>query len=77
MNAWLPVLIPATSLIAALIIFFLDEENRRLRTFVNLTTASLKVLLVVFLFVGVSRGEDYRFTLSLFFGFDIVLHADA
>ncbi len=77
MNAWLPVLIPATSLIAALIIFFIKEENRGLRTFVNLTLASLKVLLVAFLVVGVSQNKDYRFTLALFYGFELVLHADA
>ena len=74
---WLPFLIPLTSLAAGAVIFFLPEENEGLRSFVNLASAVLKVILVGILMAGVYRGHIYEFRFPLFLEFDIVLHADA
>jgi len=73
---WLPLFIPLTSLVAGVAIFFLREESRTLRTFLNLSSAVLKLILVVWLLRGVYLGREYAFRYPLFADFEIVLHAD-
>ena len=70
-------LIPMTSLVAGVLIFFLREESVVLRSFLNLFSALLKVVLVVILVWGVSQQHSYRFHLPLFMGQALVLNADA
>jgi multicomponent Na+:H+ antiporter subunit D len=76
-NAWLPVLILATSLVPGLIIFMLPERSVVLRTALNLGGAIVKLLLLVIMMLGVFNGVEYEFRLALVPGLDLVLRADA
>jgi multicomponent Na+:H+ antiporter subunit D len=76
-NAWLPVLILATSLVPGLIIFMLPERAVVLRTTLNLGGAIIKMVLLVIMMVGVFNGVEYEFRLALVPGLDLVLRADA
>lgn len=49
LNFWLPLIVLASSLFPGLIIFFLSEERSTLRTALNLTGATLKVVLAHFM----------------------------
>jgi multicomponent Na+:H+ antiporter subunit D len=74
---WLPLLIPMTSLLAGIVIFFLGEQSARARTAWNLASAMLKLALVGLLLWGVYRGQAFAFRMHLFMGFELVLRADA
>jgi len=76
-NAWLPVLILATSFVPALVIFALPEEAVRRRTTLNLGGAILKIVLLVVMMFGVSGGAEYEFRVPLVPGIDFLLRADA
>ncbi|MBW2496783.1 MAG: monovalent cation/H+ antiporter subunit D family protein [Deltaproteobacteria bacterium] len=76
-NAWLPLLILASSFVPGLVIFALPEEAVRRRTTLNLGGAILKILLLVMMMFGVSRGADYEFRVALVPGIDFLLRADA
>lgn len=77
MSEFLPIAILMTSLGAAPIILMIPEHASRLRTTINLTAASVKVALVIWLtFVVVQGGApDVRFTVAP--GLDLHLKADA
>ncbi len=75
-NAWLPLLILATSFVPALLIFALPEGAVRRRTTLNLGGAILKIGLLVVMMVGVSRGAEYEFRVPLVPGIDFLLRAD-
>jgi multicomponent Na+:H+ antiporter subunit D len=77
MNAWLPVLTLATSLVTALLIFGTPESARRMRTAINLVGAMAKIGLVLVMLVGVAAGELYETRLALAPGLDLVLRVDA
>jgi multicomponent Na+:H+ antiporter subunit D len=76
-NAWLPLLILATSLVPALVVFALPEKAVRRRTTLNLGGAILKIVLLVVMMFGVSRGAEYEFRVPLVPGIDFLLRADA
>jgi multicomponent Na+:H+ antiporter subunit D len=77
MSEFLPIAILMTSLGVAPIIMMMPEHASRLRTIVNLTAASVKLALVVWLTVVVVQGgsPDLRFTVAP--GLDLHLQADA
>ena len=75
-NAWLPVLVVASSLLPGLIIFFLREGSHRLRTVLNMAGAVLKLVLVGLLIWGVFHEQVYESRWTLAPGLDLVLHAD-
>jgi multicomponent Na+:H+ antiporter subunit D len=75
-DAWLPVLVVASSLLPGLVIFFLREGSHRLRTTLNLVGAGLKLVLVGILIWGVFHEHVYESRLTLAPGLDLVLHAD-
>ena len=75
-DAWLPVLIVASSLLPGLVIFFLREGSHRLRTALNLLGAILKLVLVGILIWGVFHEHVYESRWTLAPGLDLVLHAD-
>ncbi|WP_019626640.1 complex I subunit 5 family protein [Thioalkalivibrio sp. ALJT] len=66
-----------SSLLPGIAIFFLAEHRRRLRIGLNLTGAVTKLVLVGVLLLGVLRGDEYRFSLPLMPGIDLVLAADS
>lgn len=76
-NTWLPLLILLSSLIPALIIFFLPESSHRLRTGLNLFSAILKAGLVLWLLWGVYHDFNYEMRVPFLPGLDLVLRADA
>jgi multicomponent Na+:H+ antiporter subunit D len=65
MTAALPLLILATSLLPAIVTFFLPEEARLWRNGLNLGGAALKLVLVLFMLVAVFRGAVYQIRLPL------------
>ncbi|QDL97092.1 monovalent cation/H+ antiporter subunit D family protein [Rhodopseudomonas palustris] len=77
MNALLPVVTLATSLLAAGVIFLLPESSKTVRTVVNLTAALGKLGLALLMIIGVAAGETYEATLTLLPGLDLILRVDA
>ena len=75
-DAWLPLLVVASSLLPGLFIFFLHEGSHGLRTALNLAGASLKLVLVGILIWGVFHEHVYESRWTLAPGLDLVLHAD-
>lgn len=76
-NAALPLLTLASSLVPGLIIFFLPEDYRRLRTILNLGGAIIKLGSISVMLWGVSQDEQYVFRHTVLPGLELVLHADA
>ncbi len=70
---WLPVLVIATSLVTALCIFPLREEQVRLRSTLNMIGATLKVVFVIIITIGFLDGRVYQSRLQFLPGLDIVL----
>lgn len=75
-DAWLPLLVVASSLLPGLVIFFLREGSHGLRTALNLAGAGLKLVLVGILIWGVFHEHVYESRWTLAPGLDLVLHAD-
>jgi multicomponent Na+:H+ antiporter subunit D len=77
-NAWLPVLVLATSLLTGVVIFCLREEQARARTWLNVAGATLKLVLVADMVWGIFHGERYetRLGLGLGPGLELVLRSD-
>jgi multicomponent Na+:H+ antiporter subunit D len=75
-DAWMPVLVVASSLLPGLVIFFLREGSHRLRTALNLAGAIIKLVLVGILIWGVFHEHVYESRWTLAPGLDLVLHAD-
>ncbi len=77
LNHWLLPLILGSSLIPAVLIFCLAEDNSRLRTVLNLAGAVAKMLLVGVMIWGVFNEQIYETRWTFAPGMDLVLHADA
>jgi multicomponent Na+:H+ antiporter subunit D len=73
---FLPLFTLLTSFLAALIIFFLREEQVRARTFLNMAGATLKLVLVGVMLWGTFHGEMYETRFPLIARADLVLRAD-
>lgn len=76
LNAALPLLLLATSLLPGLVIFWLPEERVRLRTALNLLGAITKLALIAYMLWGVAYGETYMFRHTVLPGIELVFHAD-
>jgi multicomponent Na+:H+ antiporter subunit D len=77
MNGLMPVMVLLTSLVPALVIFFLEERQQGLRTAINLAGAVAKLALVAVLLEGVARGVDYEARFTLLPGLELLLRVDA
>jgi multicomponent Na+:H+ antiporter subunit D len=75
-DAWLPLLVVASSVLPGLVIFFLREGSHGLRTTLNLAGASLKLVLVGILIWGVFHEHVYETRWTLAPGLELVLQAD-
>jgi multicomponent Na+:H+ antiporter subunit D len=73
----LPLAIILSSLIPGLLIFSLKERQEKLRTFLNLTGALVKMALVGVMLYGVSNGVEFRFSLPFLPGGGLLLKGDA
>jgi len=74
-DAWIPLLVVASSLLPGLIIFGLAEERVRLRTTLNLFGAIAKLALVGWMVWGVYQGHHYETRLPLLPDLELVLRA--
>ncbi|MEE4331816.1 MAG: proton-conducting transporter membrane subunit [Wenzhouxiangella sp.] len=77
MSEWLPILILSTSLVPALITFFLAQDNHIWRNLINIGGAVLKLGLVVYLLVEVARGTFHEVRIDLVPGAFLLLRVDA
>jgi multicomponent Na+:H+ antiporter subunit D len=75
-DRWLPVLVVSSSLIPGIVIFLLREEQKTLRTILNLAGAILKIIFVAMMLWGVSQNHEYVIRYPLLAGIDLALHAD-
>jgi multicomponent Na+:H+ antiporter subunit D len=66
-----------SSLLTGLVIFFLNEERHRLRTWLNLLGAGLKLILVAALLRGIAQGQSYAIAFEFLPGIPFALGADA
>ncbi|PWB66084.1 MAG: proton-conducting membrane transporter [Bradyrhizobiaceae bacterium] len=73
----MPVLVLSTSLVPAIVIFFLAEAQQRTRTLVNIAGALAKLALVAVMLDGVALGVAYETRLGLLPGLDLLLRVDA
>lgn len=74
---WLLPGILFSSAFTGLVIFFLKEESHRLRTWLNLVGAGLKLVLVAALLWGINEGRSYRVQFEVLPGVEFALGADA
>jgi multicomponent Na+:H+ antiporter subunit D len=73
---WIPILLLFSSLIPGLFIFLLNENQIGMRTFLNMSGAMLKIVLVGLLFFGVARGSIFETRFGVLPGIDFVLRID-
>lgn len=66
-----------SSLVTGMAVFFLKEESRRVRTWLNLTGAGVKLLLVAALLTGIREGGLYQFRWTMAPGLEFALGGDA
>jgi multicomponent Na+:H+ antiporter subunit D len=76
-EALLPVAIVLSSMIPGMLIFLLKEESHRLRTVLNMTGALVKLVLVLWMILGVYDGQVYEIRWTLAPGLELMLSADA
>jgi multicomponent Na+:H+ antiporter subunit D len=76
LSFWLPLFVLLTSLVTALVIFVLREDQQRLRTTLNMAGAILKIALVGVLTFGLLDGRVYETRWSWLPGLDFVLRVD-
>jgi multicomponent Na+:H+ antiporter subunit D len=66
-----------SSFLTGVVIFFLKEESHRLRTWLNLLGAGLKLVLVAALLSGIYQGQTYSLEFDFLPGIQFALGADA
>lgn len=76
-HGWLLLGILLSSFVTGLGIFFLKEENRRWRTWLNLLGAGLKLIGVAALLWGIYDGHRYALAFPFLPGIEFALGADA
>lgn len=77
LNTLMPVLVLGTSLLAAMIIFLVPENQRVVRGLVNLGAALIKLVLVIWMLFGILDQQVYETRFELVPGIDFILRADA
>jgi multicomponent Na+:H+ antiporter subunit D len=77
MTALMPILVLSTSLVPAILIFLLEEDQQRLRTAINLAGAVGKLALVSVMLDGVARGVVYETRLTLLPELELLFRVDA
>jgi len=77
LNNLLPLLVLASSLVAAFVIFGIPEHRHNLRSFINLAAAVIKLVLVAVMTWGVFQGVNYETRFQVAPGLDFALQADS
>ncbi len=75
--ATLLIMIPLSSFVPGVVIFFLKEKNHFLRTVLNLGGATVKICLVAILLLGVSKGQSFEASLAFGRGLRLAFRADS
>ncbi len=73
---WLPLWILMSSVVPGMVIFFLSDHHKGVRTALNMGGSILKLVLIGFMIAGLINGRNFTFSLTLLPGMDLVLHAD-
>ncbi|RAK00812.1 proton-conducting transporter membrane subunit [Aliidiomarina maris] len=76
-NFWLPLMVLATSLVSAIVIFIIPDERNILRGAFNLLAAIVKIAIVAGMIVGVYYQQEFETRFTLIGDIDFVLRADA
>jgi multicomponent Na+:H+ antiporter subunit D len=76
-GAALPLLLLATSLVPAVVIFVLPEDSHQARRVINIAGAVVKVVLASALVAGVFAGHEFEWRMAFLPGIDLVLRVDA
>ncbi|RUO26325.1 proton-conducting membrane transporter [Aliidiomarina minuta] len=77
MSFWLPLLVLATSLVAAIGIFMIPENRHAVRGTFNLTAALIKIALIIWILIGVIQQQTFETRFTLIGDIDFILRADA
>jgi multicomponent Na+:H+ antiporter subunit D len=77
MTQAMPALLILCPLVPAIVIFFLREESERLRNWLNIGSAVLKLVLIAWTLVGVAGGTVYELRIEFVPGLDMLLRIDA
>src|SRR5690606_11110199 len=77
MTQTLHVALLACCFAASLVCFFLSAEHAKLRNFITLGSAALKLVVIAFLLAGVVDGIVYETRLELVLGLYLLLRVDA
>lgn len=77
MDNWIPLLVFLSSFLTGILIFLLGEEQRRLRTVMNMFGAIVKLFLIGVMLWGVFHEHQYETRFPVLPGLDVVLRADA
>jgi multicomponent Na+:H+ antiporter subunit D len=75
-RVWIPILLPLTSFIPAILILMIREEQKALRTIVNMIGAISKLLLVGIIALGVYQGSEFETRFTLVGNLDFILRVD-
>jgi multicomponent Na+:H+ antiporter subunit D len=74
--SWMPFWILMSSVVPGVMIFFISDRHKGLRTALNMGGVTLKLILIGIMIAGLVRDQSYLFRLPLLPGMDLVLHAD-
>lgn len=77
LQSMLPLATILIPVLTAVVVFFLDEGRRQLRTALNLSGALLNLLVVVVMVVGVFNEQQFAFRWPLLGGLELFFEADA
>jgi multicomponent Na+:H+ antiporter subunit D len=75
-EGWLLIMILLSSFVPGIIIFGLREESSRLRTGLNLSGATLKLILILIMDIGIYFGHTYEIRIPLLSGLELLLNGD-
>ena len=75
--ASMPLIVLLSSLVPAVLIFLLREDQQRLRTGLNLGGALLKLAVVGYMLWGVFHDQAFILRIPFLPGLPLTLHADA
>ena len=77
LNDWLPLIILIVAFSTGILMLVINEKNEQLRTYVNLMSAVINIVLIGIMLMGVSQGEVFETRLPLLPDINLVLNADA
>ena len=75
-EGWLLITILLSSFVPGIVIFGLREQNSRLRTGLNLSGATLKLVLILVMDIGIYFGRTYEIRIPLLGGLELLLNGD-